>query len=150
MPRFHRRHSGLNVVKGVARFPSALQGGPAWQVVDADFVSLDSGSGLVHLAPAFGEDDFRVCKEKGLGFLQLLEPDGTFPAEVTESPTVTDVKTSIFPVIEVGLTGDLPYRQLREIARRLERKLENLSGVSGVDKYGYRAREIQVGRRRTR
>ena len=60
------------------------EGGPAWQVVDADFVSLDSGSGLVHLAPAFGEDDFRVCKEKGMGFLQLLKPDGTFPDEVTD------------------------------------------------------------------
>ena len=60
------------------------EGGPAWQVVDADFVSLDSGSGLVHLAPAFGEDDFRVCKDKGLGFLQLLKPDGTFPDEVTD------------------------------------------------------------------
>ena len=60
------------------------EGGPAWQVVDADFVSLDSGSGLVHLAPAFGEDDFRVCKEKGLGFLQLMKPDGTFPDEVTD------------------------------------------------------------------
>jgi isoleucyl-tRNA synthetase len=60
------------------------EGGPAWQVVDADFVSLDSGSGLVHLAPAFGEDDFRVCEEKGMGFLQLLKPDGTFPDEVTD------------------------------------------------------------------
>ncbi len=60
------------------------EGGPAWQVVAADFVSLDSGSGLVHLAPAFGEDDFRVCKEKGMGFLQLLRPDGTFPNEVTD------------------------------------------------------------------
>jgi isoleucyl-tRNA synthetase len=60
------------------------EGGPAWQVVDADFVSLDSGSGLVHLAPAFGEDDFRVCKQKGMGFLQLLKPDGTFPDEVTD------------------------------------------------------------------
>jgi isoleucyl-tRNA synthetase len=60
------------------------EGGPAWQVVDGDFVSLDSGSGLVHLAPAFGEDDFRVCREKGLGFMQLLKPDGTFPPEVTD------------------------------------------------------------------
>ncbi len=60
------------------------EGGPAWQVIDADFVSLESGSGLVHLAPAFGEDDFRVCKDKGLGFLQLLKPDGTFPKEVTD------------------------------------------------------------------
>ncbi|MEM8609416.1 MAG: isoleucine--tRNA ligase [Myxococcota bacterium] len=60
------------------------EGGPAWQVVDADFVSLDSGTGLVHLAPAFGEDDFRVCKEKGMGFLQLVNPDGTFPPEVAD------------------------------------------------------------------
>jgi isoleucyl-tRNA synthetase len=60
------------------------EGGPAWQVVDADFVSLESGTGLVHLAPAFGEDDFRVCKDKGMGFLQLLKPDGTFPDEVTD------------------------------------------------------------------
>jgi isoleucyl-tRNA synthetase len=60
------------------------QGGPAWHVIDADFVSLESGSGLVHLAPAFGEDDFRVCAERKMGFLQLLEPDGTFPPEVTD------------------------------------------------------------------
>jgi isoleucyl-tRNA synthetase len=60
------------------------EGGPSWQVVAADFVSLASGSGLVHLAPAFGEDDFRVCEEKGMGFLQLLKPDGTFPEEVTD------------------------------------------------------------------
>ena len=60
------------------------EGGVAWQVVSADFVSLDSGTGLVHLAPAFGEDDFRVCQEKGLGFLQLLDPDGTFPDVVTD------------------------------------------------------------------
>jgi isoleucyl-tRNA synthetase len=60
------------------------EGGAAWQVIDGDFVSLESGSGLVHLAPAFGEDDFRVCREKGLGFMQLLNPDGTFPPEVTD------------------------------------------------------------------
>ncbi|MEM7435847.1 MAG: isoleucine--tRNA ligase, partial [Myxococcota bacterium] len=60
------------------------EGGPAWEVVDADFVSLDSGTGLVHLAPAFGEDDFRVCQAKGMGFLQLVRPDGTFPPEVTD------------------------------------------------------------------
>ncbi len=60
------------------------EGGPAWEVVDVDFVSLDSGTGLVHLAPAFGEDDFRVCKQKEMGFLQLVNPDGTFPDVVTD------------------------------------------------------------------
>ena len=67
-----------------------------------------------------------------------------FPAEVTESPLVTEIKTSIFPVIEVGLAGDLPYSELREIAKRFEEKLEAVPGVSSVKKYGYLAREIKV------
>ncbi len=57
------------------------EGGKAYQVITADFVTLDSGTGIVHLAPAFGEDDFRVAKEAGLGFLQLVKPDGTFVDE---------------------------------------------------------------------
>jgi len=60
------------------------EGGPAHRVIAADFVELSAGSGLVHLAPAFGEDDFRTCKAEGLGFLQLVKPDGTFPPEVTD------------------------------------------------------------------
>jgi isoleucyl-tRNA synthetase len=60
------------------------EGGRAHEVVTADFVSLDTGSGIVHIAPAFGEDDFKLAKERGLGFLQLVQPDGTFPPSVTE------------------------------------------------------------------
>jgi len=60
------------------------EGGEAYVVIDADFVTMDTGSGLVHIAPAFGEDDFRVAKAKQLGFLQLVEPDGTFRANVTD------------------------------------------------------------------
>ena len=58
--------------------------GRAWEVIAADFVTLDTGSGIVHTAPAFGEDDFRVCRENGMGFLQLVKPDGTFTESVTE------------------------------------------------------------------
>ncbi|MBD3308095.1 AcrB/AcrD/AcrF family protein, partial [candidate division KSB3 bacterium] len=67
------------------------------------------------------------------------------PAEVTESPTITDIKTSIFPIIEVGMTSDeLSYRDLREYARQLEKKFKDLPGVARIDKYGYLAREIRV------
>jgi isoleucyl-tRNA synthetase len=41
------------------------EGGDAYLVIAADFVSMDTGSGLVHIAPAFGEDDFRVAKRAG-------------------------------------------------------------------------------------
>ena len=60
------------------------EGGPAHRVIAADFVELGSGTGLVHLAPAFGEDDYAACQKEGLGFLQLVQPDGTFPPEVTD------------------------------------------------------------------
>jgi isoleucyl-tRNA synthetase len=60
------------------------EGGDAYVVIPADFVSMDTGSGLVHVAPAFGEDDFRVAKAQQLGFLQLVEPDGKFSAAVTD------------------------------------------------------------------
>ncbi len=66
------------------------------------------------------------------------------PQEVTESPLVTELGTSVFPMIEVGLAGDLPYRELRELARRFEKKLENVDGVSKVERFGYRAREVKI------
>ena len=60
------------------------EGGPGFVIIEGEFVTVDTGSGLVHIAPAFGEDDFRVTREKGLGFLQLVLPDGTFDARVTD------------------------------------------------------------------
>jgi isoleucyl-tRNA synthetase len=58
--------------------------GRAWEIIAADFVGADQGTGLVHIAPAFGEDDFRVCQEQGMGMLQLIEPDGTFSEEAID------------------------------------------------------------------
>ncbi|MHC4224873.1 MAG: isoleucine--tRNA ligase, partial [Planctomycetota bacterium] len=60
------------------------EGGKAFEVMCADFVTLDTGTGIVHVAPAFGEDDFIAAREKGFGFLQLVEPDGTISDDVTE------------------------------------------------------------------
>lgn len=67
-----------------------------------------------------------------------------FPVEVRNAPNVADIKTTIFPVIEIGIAGELPYGQLREIARRFEKKLENLPGVSRLQRHGYRAQEVQI------
>lgn len=60
------------------------EGGKAYEVITADFVTLDTGTGIVHIAPAFGEDDYRIGREKGLGFLQLIAPDGKFTPEATD------------------------------------------------------------------
>jgi multidrug efflux pump subunit AcrB len=67
-----------------------------------------------------------------------------FPPEVTESPRILDIKTPFDPFIEVGISGNLPYRQIRELARILEKKIENIEGVSKTERYGYRTREVKV------
>ncbi len=48
------------------------------QVVAGDFVSAEDGSGLVHLAPAFGADDYAVGQQQGLAFVNPVAADGTF------------------------------------------------------------------------
>ena len=47
-------------------------------VVAGDFVTADDGSGLVHMAPAFGADDYRMGEQHGLALLRPVAADGTF------------------------------------------------------------------------
>ena len=54
----------------------------AWYVVLADFVTMEDGTGIVHIAPAFGEDDYNVGMKYDLPVVQLVKLDGTFPPEV--------------------------------------------------------------------
>jgi len=67
-----------------------------------------------------------------------------FPEEVTESPLIVEVDTSQIAILEVGMAGDIPYDELRTMAKDLEKKLESVPGISRVEKFGYRAREIRV------
>lgn len=48
------------------------------QVVAADFVSTEDGTGIVHIAPAFGADDHEVGKQYGLPMINPVQPDGRF------------------------------------------------------------------------
>ncbi len=58
--------------------------GKAWYVTNNDYVTLTDGTGIVHIAPAFGEDDSKVGKEYDLPFVQLVKDDGTLPEETRE------------------------------------------------------------------
>ncbi len=61
-----------------ARQRAQLEAGERFVVVPGAHVTLGAGTGIVHTAPAFGEDDFAVRKAHGLGFLQLVGGDGCF------------------------------------------------------------------------
>src|ERR671911_520687 len=53
-------------------------------VLLADFVTTDEGTGLVHTAIAFGEDDFRLGEEYGIRLQNPVRPDGTFDERITD------------------------------------------------------------------
>jgi len=74
----------------------------AWYVVLADFVTMDDGTGIVHIAPAFGEDDYNVGRDYDLPVVQLVNLDGTFPDEVKEwkGKFVKDADPSIIKNLE--------------------------------------------------
>ena len=59
-------------------FPEALS------VLPGDFVSTEDGSGIVHLAPAFGEDDYQMSKKFKIPFAQPVTPNGHFTADMGE------------------------------------------------------------------
>ncbi len=56
---------------------------PAHRVVAADYVSVDDGTGMVHIAPTFGADDMEVGKRENLPTLMTVGGDGCFVSEVT-------------------------------------------------------------------
>lgn len=56
----------------------------AYYVTCADFVTLTDGTGIVHIAPAFGEDDSKVGNEYDLPFVQLIDSKGEFKPEATD------------------------------------------------------------------
>lgn len=56
----------------------------AWYIVAGDFVSIEDGTGVVHIAPAFGADDYEVSKKYDLPFLQPVTKSGRFTEQVTD------------------------------------------------------------------
>jgi len=58
--------------------------GDAFKVLVGDFVTTEDGTGIVHIAPSFGADDFKVAKQNGIGALTLVDKTGRFTEEMGE------------------------------------------------------------------
>ncbi len=58
--------------------------GDAFKVIVGDFVTTTDGTGIVHIAPSFGADDFRVAKQNGIGSLTLVDKRGRFLPEIKD------------------------------------------------------------------
>jgi len=65
-------------------FPTFAGTENCFQVLNDGFVTTEDGTGFVHCAPAFGEDDFRVCKAAGIPLLEYLDDVCAFTETVPE------------------------------------------------------------------
>lgn len=54
------------------------RGPSAHRVLHADFVSTEEGTGLVHEAPAYGEEDYELCKSEGVPLVSIVDADGNY------------------------------------------------------------------------
>ena len=88
--------------------------GRAWEIIPGDFVSDEEGSGIVHMAPAYGADDYQAGKDFGLAVLEPVRTDGTFAAHL---PLVGGMffKDADGPLVEDLEARGLVFRAGREV-----------------------------------
>ncbi|MEI6352741.1 MAG: class I tRNA ligase family protein [Candidatus Nomurabacteria bacterium] len=83
-----------------------------YTIVDAEFVSIDTGTGVVHIAPAFGEDDLNLGKEKKLPIIKHVGMNGEFTKDITD-----------FAGMKVKKAGDNQSADIAIIKYLAEKKL---------------------------
>ena len=70
--------SDLVGIKYEQLMPFVKVEGRCFEVLADNYVTDSDGTGIVHIAPAFGEDDSRVCRENGIGFVNPVGKDGCY------------------------------------------------------------------------
>ena len=75
--------------------PEVKVEGKAFEVIADDYVTAEDGTGIVHVAPAYGEDDNRVCRENGIAFVNPVGKDGCYTEGPWKGRLVTDKEVEI-------------------------------------------------------
>ena len=101
--------------------------GDAFKIIIGDFVTTEDGTGIVHIAPSFGADDFRVAKQNGIGALTMVDKRGKFLAGIADN---------VFLYGEEYVKED--YLTDAEKALALEQQKEQLKGfIKDTSKLNY-------------
>lgn len=105
--------------------------GDAFRVITGDFVTTEDGTGIVHIAPSFGADDFRVAKQHGIGSLTLVDKRGKFLPEVKDGTFLYGEEY----VKEAYLTEDEKEAEFKNQKKVLEAagKIKELKAYLSVD-----------------
>ena len=115
LPAYYRDPSGYEVVarytgkelvgktyKPLFPFFSGLKAKGAFKALNGEFVSTDEGTGIVHIAPGFGEDDYNLMKGSGIPVVCPVDEEAKFTAEVApwEGQFVKDADKSIIRALK--------------------------------------------------
>lgn len=80
------------------------------KVHQADFVTLDEGTGIVHIAPAYGEDDFNLAQEKDIPVIHAIDDNGLYTTSAWQGKMIWDVNKEIAKsLIESGDALKIDY-----------------------------------------
>lgn len=82
----------------------------AHRVLSADFVSAEDGTGIVHIAPAYGEDDFNLAREHNLPVVHTIDENGLFTSGDWAGENVWEInKTIAKALLERGVVWKIEY-----------------------------------------
>jgi len=111
--------------------------GDAFRVLIGDFVTTEEGTGIVHIAPSFGADDFRIAQENGIGSLTLVDKQGKFVEGVGEfsgrfvKNQYDNNLTEKDPTVDVDISVDL---KLNNKAFKIEKYVHSYPHCWRTDK----------------
>lgn len=85
--------------------------GKCFEVIADNYVTDADGTGIVHIAPAYGEDDNRACRENGVGFVNPVGPDGCYTEGPWKGSLVTDKELEV-DIIKYLKENDKLFKKL--------------------------------------
>lgn len=98
---------------GLKYTPLFQNHGPdAHRVLSAEFVSEDTGTGIVHEAPAYGEEDYELCKREGVPLVSLVDENGHYTEGRWQGQNIWDVNKEIAKtLVAEGMALKVEYIQ---------------------------------------
>lgn len=106
--------SDLVGIKYEQLMPFAKVEGKAFEVLADDYVTCTDGTGIVHIAPAYGADDGRVCSENSIGFVNPVGKDGKYLLGPWEGRLVTDSELEI-DIIKWLKSNDKLFKKIKMV-----------------------------------
>ena len=86
------------------------RGPAAHKILHADFVTTEDGTGIVHIAPAYGEDDYELCRKNDVPVLSLVDGDGNYTEGRWLGRNIWEVNKEIAKtLLEEGLALKIEY-----------------------------------------